>query len=383
MPNPENFAADTSPSNDDQSFRSSVVIDKLQLLYRQSSHGVFGALVAGVIWAAIVWQYPSEANRTAVSIWLIALALASGLRLLLFFAHRRANPSGEAVKRWQMPYVVTLAVSSLIWGVGTVLVVHDTSTLLLVVTYAFLLGLAGSALSGYGVFAGLTLFVLITILLPVMAALTMKAEVTTVLLAVGGLWFFVTAMRGLRVHNKAVDESFRLAHQLRETSRIAQQQAQTDWLTGLRNRRAFVETAEAVLSLVAREQYPATMMLIDIDGFKEINDSYGHAAGDAALAHLGGLLTETLRRSDVCGRLGGDEFAVLLPRTTTDGARGVAYKLCKLAASQRINYDGKLISITLSIGLAAGPGDCESLLQRADDAMYAAKRAGKNQFAEA
>jgi diguanylate cyclase len=367
----------------DSGYRAEVRIDKLKLLYRQSSHSVLTILVAGCLWAAVVWFQAGETTKTALSYWLFALALTSAIRVALFWTYRRANPEGEAVLRWQNPYLFTFVLSPLVFGVGTLLVVPMDSTLLLLVTYVFLIGMAGAALASFGVFIGLTVVGVSILLLPILVLLVAKGETLTMLLAIAGFGFLVTTMRGLSIHNSTVDESFRLSHQLRETTRIAQQQAQTDWLTGLRNRRAFVETAEAVLSLVAREQYPATMMLIDIDGFKDINDNYGHAAGDAALAHLAGLLTETLRRSDVCGRLGGDEFAVLLPRTMVDGARGVAYKLCKLAASQIINHDGNLISITLSIGLAAGPGDCEVLLQRADEAMYTAKRAGKNQFAEA
>jgi diguanylate cyclase len=367
----------------DSGFHAEVRVDKLKLLYRQSAHSVLATLIAGGLWAAIVWIQAGESTKSALSYWLFALAVTSAIRVALFWTYRQANPEGDAVLRWQKPYLVTFLLSALVFGVGTILVVPMDSILLLLVTYVFLVGMAGAALSSFGVFIGLTVVGISILLLPILVLFVAKGEALTILLAVAGFGFFITTMRGLSIHNSTVDDSFRLAHQLRETTRVAKQQAQTDWLTGLRNRRAFVETAEAVLSLVSREQYPATMMMIDIDGFKQINDGFGHAAGDVALSHLAALLTETLRRSDVCGRLGGDEFVVLLPRTTIEGARGVAYKLCKLAASQLINYEGKLISITLSIGLAAGPGDCESLMQRADDAMYTAKRNGKNQFAEA
>ncbi len=371
------------PPQIDSAYDAEVRVDKLKLLYRQSSHSVFAALIAGGLWAAIVWFQAGDATKTALSYWLLALAVTSAIRVALFWAYRQANPEGAAVLRWQTPYLVTFILSILVFGVGTIWVVPTESTLLLLVTYVFLVGMAGAALSSFGVFVGLTVVGVSILLLPILALFVTRGDTLKILLAIAGFGFFITTMRGLSIHNSTVDESFRLAHQLRETTRVAKQQAQTDWLTGLRNRRAFVETAEAVLSLVSREQYPATMMMIDIDDFKQINDSYGHAAGDAALAHLAALLTETLRRSDVCGRLGGDEFVVLLPRTTIEGARGVAYKLCKLAASQLINFDGKLISLSLSIGLAPGPGDCETLMQRADEAMYAAKRNGKNQFAEA
>jgi diguanylate cyclase (GGDEF)-like protein len=373
--------ADESIPPGDSTFAVAVRIDKVQLLYRQSADVVLASLIGGGLWAGIVWQGLDDAGRSALTLWLLALAIASALRLGLFFGYRRSNPQHAAVLPWLAPYVVTLMLSSLVWGIGTLLVVPTDSPFLLVVTYVFIIGLSGSALSAYGVFIWLAVLVICTVLLPIVFLFMSKGETTAILLAIAGFWSFIASMRGVSVHSAAMDESFRLAHELRDATRVATLQAQTDGLTGLKNRRAFGEAADAVLRLVARERQQAAMLVIDVDDFKQINDVFGHAAGDASLEQVARLLERQLRRSDICGRAGGDEFVVLLPNTTVTAARAVAEKLCKAAASNPVLLDGKAINISLSIGIATGDADCDAMLRRADSAMYEAKRNGKNQVA--
>jgi diguanylate cyclase len=374
--------ADQDNASGDSAFQTSVKIDKLQLLYRQSSHGVFGTLIAGVIWATIIWQYPQEVSHSAISLWLLTMALVSGVRLMLFIAYRWQKPDGEAVLRWQMPYVLTLILSSAVWGLGCVWVVPAEPRILLVVTYVFIVGLAGAALSGYGVYLWLSLLVVVTLMAPIVVVLITVGEAQTMLLALAGLWFFLTSLRGLAVHNNAVDESFRLGHELRRATQIAQWQAQMDGLTGLKNRNAFIAAADAVIKVIVRDRQLATMLVIDIDGFKEINDTHGHAVGDTALVCVAEVFRTTLRQSDLCGRLGGDEFAILLPNTSAEAAHLVAEKLRATVANEPIVIANTSIPITLSIGIASGRDDAESLIVQADSAMYQAKRRGKNQVAE-
>jgi diguanylate cyclase len=361
------------------SFATAVKVDKVQLLYRQSGHAVLASLIGGGLWAAIVWQGLNEPGRAALSAWLLTLVLMSVARLALFIAYRRRNPQGEAVLRWLPPYVVTLIASSLVWGVGALLVVPGDSLFLMVVTYVFIIGLAGSALSAYGLFVWLAVAVICAVLLPILFVFLSKGEITPVLLAVAGFWSFLSSMRGVSVHSTAMDESFRLAHELREATRIATAQADTDGLTGLRNRRAFSEVADSVLKLAARDRHESAVLVIDLDNFKQINDLFGHAAGDVSLVCVARLLEHELRRSDVCGRLGGDEFVVLLPNASLEAARGVAEKLLNAVTAKPLLVDGKAIDMTLSIGIAVGAGTSYDLLRRADSAMYEAKRNGKNQ----
>jgi len=352
--------------------------DKLRLLYRQSWHGVFGSLVAAALWVALMWQ---QAPRNALIGWMAAMAFVTLVRTIVFYAYNRQQPADDAVLNWELPYTISLLASALMWGVGTVIVMPTDSLLHQTITYVFLIGLAGAALAAYGVFVGLTIGVMCAVSLPIIAYFLYRGELVTVLLGVSGVWFLLTNLRALSVHNNAIEQSFQLGHQLRESSKIAEWQARTDTLTGLNNRRAFASAIDALLRITARENTNASMILIDIDDFKRINDDHGHAAGDAALQHLANLITRHLRQSDVCGRLGGDEFAVLLPSTDATAARDVAEKLCARVADSALPLATGSITLSLSVGVADSEKDADALLRLADQAMYQAKRAGKNQVA--
>ncbi|HEX4735198.1 MAG TPA: GGDEF domain-containing protein [Thermoleophilaceae bacterium] len=153
--------------------------------------------------------------------------------------------------------------------------------------------------------------------------------------------------------------------------------AKTDPLTGLANRRAFDALFDEELYRAQRTARPLTLMLVDLDGLKTINDEYGHAAGDVALRVVADVL-RAQRRTDRSARLGGDEFAILLPDTGTAGAALVAKRLVA-AVRETAGYS---FPVTLSMGIACTPGDgatAEDLHHAADTALYAAKRRGGDQ----
>ena len=167
----------------------------------------------------------------------------------------------------------------------------------------------------------------------------------------------------------------------REATQALWQTVSCDHLTGLANRRAFHEAAELEIKRWQRQPRPLSVLMIDADHFKRINDGHGHAVGDAVLRHLAACLSATFRTMDVVARVGGEEFAVLLPGTGLEGAEAVALRVCERLRSQPVHVDGKAIGCTVSIGAAAmerGVDDVKALLQRADSALYAAKAAGRN-----
>jgi diguanylate cyclase (GGDEF)-like protein/PAS domain S-box-containing protein len=156
-----------------------------------------------------------------------------------------------------------------------------------------------------------------------------------------------------------------------------------DHLTGVANRRAFFEAAELELQRNRRTPRPTSLILIDADHFKHVNDRHGHPGGDAVLRQIGLLLTATFRQVDVVARVGGEEFAVLLPSSTLDGAAAVAERLRQLVAAQTVSFDGAAITLTVSAGVAASDGgevDLDTLMKRADQALYAAKAGGRNRI---
>jgi diguanylate cyclase (GGDEF)-like protein len=160
-----------------------------------------------------------------------------------------------------------------------------------------------------------------------------------------------------------------------------------DPLTDLLNRRAFSEIATRQIGAAARLDRPVTFLMLDIDHFKSINDTYGHGAGDQVLARLALSMRSSLRDGDVLGRLGGEEFAVLLSNCTPEDAMVVADRLRTAFATTIVDlYDGRRVTATVSIGLAAAvvaPTSIEPLMLAADKALYAAKSAGRNRVVRA
>ena len=156
--------------------------------------------------------------------------------------------------------------------------------------------------------------------------------------------------------------------------------ATTDDLTGLLNRRAFFARADAARLLALRMRQPITLLMLDIDHFKQLNDRFGHATGDEALVKFSATCAEALRGHDILGRLGGEEFALVLPGTDLDGAIHAAERLRQGVVDTRLLTCGNSYTMTVSIGvvLIAPDEDLPTGLARADHALYEAKRNGRN-----
>lgn len=176
---------------------------------------------------------------------------------------------------------------------------------------------------------------------------------------------------------------------IHEEERLRQEietQAMTDSLTGLLNRRAIMDHAEAEWHRAAREGGPLSLILMDVDKLKDINDSYGHLVGDRALTDIAGLLRSGMRRYDWAGRWGGDEFLMILPNTKRNEAAGVAERIRAELEAHRLDVGGGgHTDLMASLGVACEEkvaGDVkgvEALLAKADEALYQAKQKGRNQ----
>jgi diguanylate cyclase (GGDEF)-like protein len=166
---------------------------------------------------------------------------------------------------------------------------------------------------------------------------------------------------------------------LRDTLRA---QALRDRLTGLFNRRFIDETLALELSRSARSNSAFSIAMIDVDHFKNFNDTYGHEAGDLVLSALGQHFSNNMRGSDVACRYGGEEFMILMPATGTSGALIVIEKLRRSAEALRVRIDDRRqLGVTISCGVATCPEhaqDAEALVRAADSALYASKHAGRN-----
>lgn len=184
--------------------------------------------------------------------------------------------------------------------------------------------------------------------------------------------------RNLEAANQALHDQIGKIHDLQEKLR---EQANRDSLTGLFNRRYLEGTLERELSRCKRENAPLTMLLLDIDHFKLVNDTYGHQAGDEVLRVFARALQESARAEDIVCRYGGEEFLLVMPKMPLSIARERAVRLLELFRQTTVSFEALRIPVTTSIGIAAVPDHAttvENLIRCADQALYRAKSTGRD-----
>lgn len=224
---------------------------------------------------------------------------------------------------------------------------------------------------------------------PSMVALRTGEPVRDVLMGVcrpdeSYVWILVSA---IPLHGKdgAIEQVYASFEDITQRVLLEQElkrQASTDFLTGAVNRRSFMMRLEAEWRRTRRvASNSCAVLAMDLDHFKQINDAFGHAAGDAVLRHLVAVVQASIRGNDLLARTGGEEFAVLLPDTPVGAAAQLAERLRQELAQGEVDFEGQALRITVSVGLAViEPGDAgiDAVLSRADQALYQAKDGGRN-----
>lgn len=196
-----------------------------------------------------------------------------------------------------------------------------------------------------------------------------------------GIKMVVTTVREI-TERKQMEADLQKANEAYQSLHaILREQATRDSLTGLYNRRYFNEMIERELARAKRENYPVSVMIMDIDRFKQINDSYGHAFGDETLKVLSSLIKINIRVGDIAFRYGGDEFVVVLPGAGIEIAKHRAEMVCQAFNAVSIHNGGKELAATISVGISTYPahGDNgDEILRCADSALYQVKQGGRN-----
>jgi diguanylate cyclase (GGDEF)-like protein len=189
--------------------------------------------------------------------------------------------------------------------------------------------------------------------------------------------------REIAALSAAVRSLLRRVGSAQDQVRHARRLAETDALTGLLNRRAFLPLASEALHGVAREGRSHALLMVDIDHFKRINDTHGHAVGDDVIRAVGTVLRQTVRASDEVARFGGEEFVALLRDVELEAAGGLAERACDAIRALTVTSGDTAVACTASIGVAAlrsGDSDVETAIARADHALYRAKAGGRDQM---
>ncbi len=350
--------------------------DKLRLLFTQSFPAMFISLAAAVL---LCWMLQGHTDDMELVGWLATVVIATLGRLAVFATYFRTRPNGIQLLKLERRYFVTLLISSTLWGVGALLIMPPDNLLYQAITLFTLIGMAGGAAAMYSARYQMAIGAMLATLLPSTIWLFTRDSKEQIGLAIGASLFLLVMLRAAKVLATALQRNFQLTRELHSAHAAADQQAKTDPLTGINNRRAFLDQGEQIIHYCERHELELAVLVMDLDHFKAVNDTLGHLAGDTVLHHVGETMRTLFRRSDICGRTGGEEFAVILPHTSADNAMALAEKLRRTIAETPIASGERTVTVTASIGLAAGAYDLTTLLVHADKAMYRAKEQGRNQ----
>ena len=354
--------------------------DRLHQLFRQSFAAIFGSYLAAVMLCWLCWE---RFDRDVMLVWLAVLSVSSLLRVKMFMDWFRCPNSERTPDRWERRYWVTLMLSAGVWGIGALAVMPPDDRLSQALVMLFTVGMSVSAVSCYSAYRYMTLVSIGLVLLPCTVWLLFQPSSMQVGVAIAVLVFATFVASATRKLSDALEKAFRLTRQMERAHSISARAAQTDELTGLMNRRAFFEHAHLLYAQCRHNQQPLCALMMDMDHFKHINDTYGHQAGDQVLRQIGGVISASFRKSDVYGRLGGEEFAVLLPNTSLEAAQAIAEQLVESISGLAVE---PVKGLSASLGVAstqAQDEDLHGLMNTADKALYRAKALGRNQVAVA
>ena len=379
--NQANFMNGLGHGRDQDCFiEAQVRTDRLHQLFRQSFAAIFGSYMAAAMLCWLCWE---RFDHTFMLVWLVLLGASSLLRVKMFLDWFRCPHSERTPDRWERRYWITLVLSASIWGAGAFALMPTDDRLSQALVMLFTVGMSVSAVSCYSAYRYMTLVSMGLVLLPCTLWLLFQPSSMQVGIAIAVLVFSTYVASATRKLSGALEKAFRLTRQMELAHNISTRVAQTDELTGLMNRRAFFEHAQLLYTQCRHNQQPLCVLMMDMDHFKQINDTYGHQAGDQVLRQIGGVISASFRKADVYGRLGGEEFAVLLPNTSLETARNIAEDLIKAIAGLAAE---PVKGLSASLGVAfthAVDEDLHTLMNTADKALYRAKALGRNQVAVA
>lgn len=354
--------------------------DRLHQLFRQSVLAVFGSLLAVLMLCWLCWD---RFDHQVVGTWIVLLTASSLVRITMFLVYFRSPDRERTPQRWERIYWVTLVFSAGIWGGGALAVIPPDDLLAQTLVMLFCVGMSVSAVSCYSAYRYMTVVSIILVLMPCTLWLMFQPSSLQVGMGVAVLVFASFVFSATRSLSDALETAFRLTREMEHAHSVSTRAAQTDELTGLKNRRAFFEDAQQMFGYCRKNRLPLCAVMLDMDHFKHINDTYGHQVGDQVLRQMGQVISTSFRETDVYGRLGGEEFAVLLPSTSLEVARNIAEDLLQSLTGL---MSGPVHRISASVGVASMTSedhDLHSLMNNADKALYRAKARGRSQVAVA
>ena len=352
----------------------------IEHMISQTSKAVLGLTVVSSVY---VWVYFDYIPLAFLLTWIFAQALFIIFRFYnakILTACVKNNDSTN-IKRHIIYFTLALSCSALIWSAATILGVIFAPQPYEFIGLVMIIGITtAGVLSLTSIFYAYLIYFLLMILpqFAIMLYYGSPAHVSVAPFLLIYMPIIVLLSKYIytnHLHNIATNES------LEANVQRLHELATTDSLTGLYNRRHFFEASQHIIAISQRDKKELSLLMVDIDYFKNVNDTYGHQAGDAVLVSLSKEIRGLIRESDMVARLGGEEFAILLHNTSMQGAKVIAEKVRAVIESKKNIYNHNTVAITISLGVASLDKqitNIDELYQMADTQLYKAKELGRN-----
>jgi diguanylate cyclase (GGDEF)-like protein len=313
-------------------------------------------------------------------VWFLVSALISFFRYLQSRRFKLLREQDIDVGLWRRRLDIGTAFSGFWWGCGTIALFPADLPHQMYVAF-ILAGIGAAAMTSLAAMRRTYFLFLLPGILPLMVRFALEGTEMHVSMAMLVGCFLIVVVRSAINMEKMIVTVLDLRWANLELTRALQHEATHDALVDLVNYREFHARLLGVAAMCAQEKRPYALLFIDLDHFKQINDTAGHAAGDEALRLVGAVLKAHVRSIDTAARTGGDEFAVLLPGCPHKRAEQIANSILSAVQKLELRWEGKTFQLGASIGVAytnAGEYDTTTVLRAADAACYAAKRSGRN-----
>lgn len=354
--------------------------EQVKWLFTYGHLNLVTALITATVLAVLLWQVSTPFAMTS---WLLAIAVISLGRFYLNQRFHKADPEPEDMPGWGTRYVAGAVLAGLAWGsAGAFLFPAESLQHQVFIAFA----LAGVCASSVSVLAALRLgFLLFAMpaMLPLLYRLVLLGNYNSFALALLILLFLLGLTVAARQTHQAIENVLKLQLENLELTRELQYEATHDSLMGLVNQREFKRRFERLSNSARTNKTPYALVFLDLDYFKQINDTAGHLAGDKLLREIGRLMKAKVRGRDTLARIGGDEFALLLERCGKEQAVRIAEMLHRTVNTFKLDYEGKSYGVGVSIGITYttdGSDSPASMLKAADKACYASKEGGRNRI---
>lgn len=361
---------------------SDVKSEQIRIIFSAIPSSLITILVISFILSLAQWE---AIESSTIVVWFAFTNLLSLYRLYLYQQFRKLPDDGRIDDSWRRRAVSTSIASGLTWGLGGYFLFTEQSLVHQVFLVFVIAGICAGAITTLSAILSAACGFVVLAIVPVIIRFNLIDNDISLQMTIMAILFMVMILVSAQRLNQTIRESLKVRHKYQLAERTISRQAHFDELTELPNRRLLLATLRQEIAKAGRHHRYGALFFIDLDRFKSVNDSLGHAVGDELLVQVAQKIAGRLREEDTLARLGGDEFIALLPEVgdNEDGAGSHASKIAEDIRGLFVTpfvIQHHEIHLTISIGISLFPTGvtAEDLLQQADVAMYRAKNEGRD-----